>query len=137
MLSEKSSENTESLRRISFFLPLLWGFGAWIGSHFSAESILRLMSRLPLRCPLHAWTGYLCPTCGLGRSLVLAFSGYYRKSLHYHPGGLLVYGLSIAVFFAFLAGRPVLLWKLGTAGRRVGWTALLVYALWGFSRNWF
>jgi len=42
----------------------------------------------PLFCPFHAITGWVCPTCGLGRSLVAGASLAFSESFRLHPLGL-------------------------------------------------
>ena len=97
-------------------------------------------AHLPVLCPLRRITGLPCPTCGLGRSLLSAWSGELSHSLAHHPLGpiLLVATLLFCTAFAArpkratgtlrslstgLASRPML------ALARLG-----AYALWGFAR---
>lgn len=49
-------------------------------------------ARLPELCLTKRLTGEPCPSCGLGRSLVLAVHGQLRASRAQHPGGLLLLG---------------------------------------------
>ena len=41
-------------------------------------------------CPFHVLTGYICPVCGLTRSLSSLFHGELWQSLQYHPLGIVV-----------------------------------------------
>lgn len=128
-------------------LPLSWvmvpalvsmnSFGVW--------NILRF---LPLKCPLVIFFGIQCPTCGLGRSLIYAWSGNFSLSLHYHFLGIVIY-LSSFLFFLWLGFRfelkkqlvlislieqkSLLLYK---KIPKALWIVLLItYCLWGFNRK--
>ena len=98
-----------------------------------------------LRCPLHATTGLLCPTCGLGRSLTAAWMGRYHEAWNFHFLGPVFLGLAVILWiFSWTPWRDrPLAW--GMAGtdlyrRRAIFRgfcrgSLVVYILWGFSRN--
>jgi hypothetical protein len=39
---------------------------------------------IPLRCPINWLTGFMCPTCGLGRSFLLSLNGDFSKAFELH-----------------------------------------------------
>ena len=51
-----------------------------------------------LRCPVHFLTGLDCPTCGLGRSLVRAWSGDFAAAFDYHPLGPALLAAALALW---------------------------------------
>ena len=56
-------------------------------AHFAlsfAGSAEKTASLFLLVCPLHYLTGFLCPTCGLGRSLVLSWTGNLHHAMDFH-----------------------------------------------------
>jgi len=58
--------------------------------------------RLPELCLIKRVTGHPCPTCNLGRSLVLLSRGDVAASRARHRGGLLLYGWIVFQFVARL-----------------------------------
>ena len=50
-----------------------------------------------LKCPLFKFFEILCPTCGLGRSIVSLFLFEFDKSWTYHPGGIILYFKMISI----------------------------------------
>jgi Protein of unknown function (DUF2752) len=52
--------------------------------------------QLPVLCPFRLLTGFDCPVCGLTRSLVLAYHGYFRESYLTN-----MFGIPLAFFFLF------------------------------------
>ncbi len=59
-------------------------------------------------CWLHTTTGLPCPGCGLSRSLSCGLRGLWLESWHYHPLGLSILALFLAIAFASLL--PAHLW---------------------------
>lgn len=63
-----------------------------------------LWSHLPVHppgaCPLRATTGIPCALCGMTRSVVAAVEGDFGASLGYHPAGIVVLVLALAVLAA-------------------------------------
>lgn len=132
-------------RRCSFLLRsetsrrrkqlLLGGAVAWIVLQVAigaAGSVDALLAWAPLRCPLRFVTGIECPTCGLGHALMEAVAGNFTASWREHPAGLPILATlaaawiapgAIASGFARLVRRRTLLR-----------CAVLLYALWGFTR---
>ncbi len=45
---------------------------------------------IPELCLVKRTTGRTCPSCGIGRSLVLAAHGLAKQSLQHHTGGMLM-----------------------------------------------
>ena len=118
-------------------LPLSWvmvpalvrtnSFGVW--------NVLRLF---PLKCPLSFLIGIQCPTCGLGRSLIYAWSGQFSLSIHYHFLGVIIYFLSYVMYFAVLFSiewkKPAI--QIYKRIPKAAWIILLVvYIAWGFHRS--
>ncbi len=122
--------------RAHLLLPPLWFGGLALGQMLSSETLLKGTVFLPIRCPLHLLTGILCPTCGLGRSLVLAFTGFYAESLSFHPGGLFVLLFSILYFFWRLGYLPKIQSDfLRLFGLKTTAVFIVLYSVWGFARN--
>lgn len=101
-------------------------------------NLAELAGKSPLKCPLNLLLQIQCPTCGLTRSLLYAWSGDFEISLRYHFGGiaLLVVGI---LGFLFLA----LNWenKVSKVTKRLRqqpefrfflYTSIFLYSLWGF-----
>lgn len=87
-------------------------FGLWLFSLVAADaavhaagSVEALARFIPLRCPLRMLTGIRCPTCGLGHSLLDAWTGSWSSSLAHHPLGIAVLLLSGAAALLYLV-RP-------------------------------
>ncbi len=70
-------------------------------------------TRLPSLCLVRHLTGHPCPTCSLGRSIVLATHGRFGASWRTHRGGLLVLGWILIQLVARLAlgARPPRAWR--------------------------
>jgi len=71
--------------------------GGYIFSFFFAHLFsahMEWLKFIPLKCPLNFVFGISCPTCGLGRSLVMAFSFSFDKSFHYHLLGVPLFFIS-------------------------------------------
>ena len=86
-------------------------------------------------CPIHRLTGVPCPTCGMTRAVCFAVHGQWRRSLAFHPAGLIV-AAGIVLWMLWAAaeawrGRP-----LAERGRRnvtyalIGLTAVISLANW-------
>ena len=92
-------------------------------------------------CPLNFLTDVICPTCGLGRALILAWTGHWGLSWQYHPGGVLLLGAAGALAIGLWWRGPAV-WQPFHRGRawlnHHPWTGLAVialYCLWGFGRQ--
>lgn len=128
----------KTLLRLSLLLlPLSWVTAPALVSmnSFGVWNILRF---LPLKCPLVVFFGIQCPTCGLGRSLIYAWSGNFSLSLHYHFLGVIIYFLSYVIYFAVLFSidwkRPgIQIYK--QIPKAIWIILLLVYTAWGFHRS--
>jgi hypothetical protein len=55
-------------------------------------------------CPLRAYTGLLCPGCGMTHALRALIAGNFIESFRWNP--FLILGVAFAVF-AILRGNPV------------------------------
>jgi len=103
---------------------------------------LRLARFIPLRCPFYWATGCRCPTCGLGRAVLLAGCGFWSSSLKHHPLGPLfvILGATVLAAQIFWPGSMRVLWrrleKLPRQYPRLAVVGVLVYAVWGFSRSY-
>ncbi len=89
-------------------------------------------------CPLKFLTGWNCPTCGLTRSLIAAWSGDLSQSYSYHFAGPLLLAAAWITYFAALLDQlstcktlllrifkqPLWYWTV-----RIG---LVAYVVWGF-----
>ena len=63
-----------------------------------ASGILpQLINALPLFCPFYFITGLSCPTCGLGRALLLIYDGQYAAAWSMQP---LAYPFLVALALA-------------------------------------
>lgn len=110
---------------------------------------------IPLRCPINWLTGFMCPTCGLGRSFLLSLNGDFSKAFELHFLGpalaVLIWVSYVGLFAATLLKRSlpqisnVSGYVSGLGSRRyqvfgqlqrpilIG--TVLLYALWGLARN--
>jgi hypothetical protein len=109
------------------FFPLFWFTGILVGFYFPQRVLLSAAAKLPLHCPLRWFTGYLCPTCGLGRSLISAWTGAFQESWSFHPAGLLI--------FSFFLARSLGIGIRFSPSRRWLRASVFIYILWGFARN--
>jgi hypothetical protein len=122
---------------------------ALLGASLAAAHALRALlgpldpwlDRLPILCPLRAFTGLKCPTCGLGHALADAWAGDTLAAFAHHPLGpaLLACATVAALTYAL---RPVTLRAslrrgaaLASGHPRLSLAALALYAAWGFARN--
>ena len=140
-----------AIKAVLFLLPVSWVMGIAFAntSSIGIWSVLTFFQRfLPLKCPLSYFFGIQCPTCGLGRSLIYAWSGNFHLSLHYHFLGTLIYFSSYIFFFWFLFKYElkkevplILLIEQKTISLfqqipKTLWIILvIIYTVWGFSRN--
>ena len=53
------------------------------------------IAHLPSVCLFYHLTGLPCPGCGLTRSFVCLGHGHLRESLHWHPLGIVIYGICL------------------------------------------
>ncbi len=71
---------------------------------FTASVLLPLPSpagqiaHLPSVCLFYHLTGLPCPGCGLTRSFVCLGHGHWRESLHWHPLGMIIYGILLLLW---------------------------------------
>lgn len=118
-----------TLGPLALISPLMFG---WTGV------VSELAFALPLKCPLHAATGILCPTCGLGRALFAAVLGDWSLAWRYHPLGpplWLLLGLGSSLWALAPSTLGQLLAPLTSLARRQRrWLVamLVLYAAWGF-----
>ncbi len=78
---------------------------------FAASVLLPLpasggrIAHLPSICLFYHLTGLPCPGCGLTRSFVCLGHGHWRESLHWHPLGLVIYGVLLLLWLRSGADR--------------------------------
>lgn len=89
------------------FLVLSWTVGAFF--YFNPQKQLLLFDIIPLKCPLFNWTALKCPLCGLGHSLILAWTWNFQDSWHHHPLGVFCYFTSFLIAVALLTPKNFLL----------------------------
>ena len=99
-----------------------------------------------LKCPTLALFDILCPTCGLGRSLIAAVYGNWNQSMQYHPLGLILLLSAGFIWVLFLLPfRDEFLikqfqklknfWHLKIYQKGWHWLLLFGYIVWGFLRH--
>ncbi len=91
--------------------------------------------RLPdVSCLFYMTSGYPCPSCGLTRSVSLAFSGDITGSLAMHPFGIFtIVGIATATLLSAygLIERSRLTWLFGKRLTAIAIAAVIVYiAVW-------
>jgi hypothetical protein len=102
----------------------------------------------PLSCPLKAFFGITCPTCGLTRSVLYAWNGDFDMSLRFHFGGIVLLMVGVVLFFILSAQKEnqILSYIKVLAGRSenrfhtrkvfgvnvVLAISVVAYAVWGF-----
>ena len=102
--------------------------------HEPLVSLANILGRL-YACPLHTFTGILCPGCGGTRSMLALLRGHFSEALHDNPAapGLVLILLLLyleAIFAAF--GKPVKLFPRSV----VFWGIILgVHLIWAVVRN--
>ncbi len=127
---------------------LKWGFlvglPLWILSAQILVSKMTVMGAarflIPFKCPLNFFTGLLCPTCGLGRSLILSLTGRWGQAFELHFLGPPLALLACALWLVVLRGRldlprRALGWIKTASSPQLGWTLGLAFCVWGFFRN--
>lgn len=96
-----------------------------------------LAAWIPLKCPLLLLFDIHCPTCGLGRSLIAAWSIQFSEAWAHHFFGPIIYFGSY-LFFSVLYFNPEFINRLFQNLRSVRpsvWLPLLgAYSVWGFLR---
>jgi hypothetical protein len=95
------------------------------------------IGHLPSVCLFYNLTGLPCPGCGLTRSFVCIGHGHLRESLHWHPLGLIIYGVFLLLWLRcgvyWLRGMTLLPLPPRTASR-LGFAAGAVVLLTGIVR---
>ena len=95
------------------------------------------IAHLPSVCLFYTLTGLPCPGCGLTRSFVCISHGHLRDSLHWHPLGLVVYGVFLLLWLRcglyWLRGITLLPLPPRTASR-LSFSACFVVLLTGILR---
>jgi hypothetical protein len=82
------SSNTQL--RLVLWLAIWWAalsFSRWVYGYVALEVF---QVYFPLKCPLKLFLGITCPTCGLGRSVILFLAGQIRPSFDAHFLGPIV-----------------------------------------------
>lgn len=108
-----------------------------VSSGFSPEEVA---GWIPLRCFFHALTGWQCPTCGIGRSLVSAAGGRFETSWAYHPLGIPLLAAVAVLALIWIWNGAVFQRAAVRAGgnlKKTCFVLISVYAAWGFGRNFF
>ncbi|MCB0356779.1 MAG: DUF2752 domain-containing protein [Bdellovibrionales bacterium] len=119
--------------------PLLLGLA--IGFAISFESYHEAAHWVPFKCPLHALTGWLCPTCGMTRAFLALFRGQIIASIELHPMAIIATVLSFLFWVSLLFAKNTvsLLYELYHTKRlifiRSSHWLIVLYTVWGFSRN--
>lgn len=91
-------------------------------------------------CPLHFLLGIHCPTCGLGRSLVHAWTVNISEAYAFHPGGPVLLFLAVFVLMGIwlfpdrLKAIGACIYFYFKVHRRAMWMLITVYMTWGFGR---
>lgn len=124
--------------KIAYLLMLPSTFavgGVMIHSFGTVSAISKL---IPLKCPLNYFFEILCPTCGLGRSLIAAWTFNFNQSWSLHPLGLLILLGACLLWLGLLLNKETFVlnywskYKINPSFMSLG---VLVYAIWGFGRN--
>jgi hypothetical protein len=93
---------------------------------------------IPFRCPLNFLFEISCPTCGLGRSIVAAFAGDWNVAMGYHPLGLPLVFISLALAISSCSRSSFTLIKLKQIlsflrkHREMCYILVAFYISWGF-----
>ncbi len=82
-----------------------YGFALVFASLFSQH--MEWLKFIPLKCPLNFIFGISCPTCGLGRSLVMAFAFSFEKANAFHFLGVPIFG-AVTLGLVYLWVAPIL-----------------------------
>ncbi|MEM6370923.1 MAG: DUF2752 domain-containing protein [Myxococcota bacterium] len=74
----------------------------------SLDAPTALAAWSPFRCPVHALTGWACPSCGLTRSFLAALAGDYALAFElHHMGPFLLAGLLALCIAALWTPEPL------------------------------
>ena len=94
----------------------------------------RIAENSPLFCIFHKLSGWLCPGCGMTRSLLCFFTGQFEMSFYFNPFGPLVALalISIWILTFTMNGNPHI-WE---QHKRATSYSLVIVLLWGIMRNW-
>ncbi len=89
-----------------------------------------------LKCPLHFFTGYQCPLCGMQRQLHALMVLDFREAWHLNPGLLVCYPYLAVLFFSQLFPK-LRMSKLGMAcnSNEAIFAFMAVMLMWGIARN--
>jgi len=102
----------------------------------------------PLRCPLRAFGGWLCPTCGLTRSLLKSWNFEFSGAWASHFLGPVIFFAAFGLWILVVVLAPERRARgrrafaratehalRSPAWRKLLWGLVVVYVAWGFSRN--
>lgn len=94
-----------------------------------------------LKCPLLLATGWTCPTCGFGRSLLALIEGQFIKSWDFHPAGIIISSLLFLLTCVMwlniqsTSNGLINIYSWFKDRKYISLTLLMIYSVWGLSRN--
>ncbi|NQZ20109.1 MAG: DUF2752 domain-containing protein [Bdellovibrionales bacterium] len=100
------------------------------------SDVERLSDHSPFFCIFKSLTGWLCPGCGMTRSLISFFTGNFSLSFDFNPFGFLV-ALSLLSFWtlSFLPNKYISTVYIALRKPQMTIISLIVLLSWGFIRN--
>ena len=110
----------------------VFGLNFFVHPH-SLSEVEALSQHSPVVCLFHYLTGFLCPGCGMTRSLIGFFTGHLGISFHFNPFGPLL-GISLTAMWL----RSVMAKDLTSFFfhiRKVAPLLTMVLVSWGIYRN--
>lgn len=113
------------------------------GNEETKLQLLGTSSPLPELCMSKRLFGMQCPGCGLTRSVVASSRGQWRRAMHHHPAGPIIFGWAlvqipyrIANLWRIKKGRVV--WRLPGAAIMVAIISAVCLVQWVVrSAQWF
>lgn len=120
------------LSRLFYFLPITFPAVTIISQYFGDP--LYMLKWSPFFCPINKLTGWLCPTCGLGRSLILSVQLQFSKAFEYHFLGPIIVMFLICFWILLLFNKQYIFKKI-RLNTGLFTIIIFLYCIYGINKN--
>ena len=123
-------------RLYQLLIPSFFIAGFFYREYATISSAEVVASFSPLSCIFHELTSWLCPGCGMTRSLICFFSGNLYGALYFNPLGLATGLILLCLWgYSFCSKKFTFESLLGLLPLQRSASVLLVLLSWGLLRN--